>query len=527
MAQQTMKDVRLQIVQPDDKPEEKNNGMPDEKEVVTRHTTRVNGQDMTYSAVVGNIWVNTKKVKPAASFFHVDFLKLDKQGRTDPTRPVTFVFNGGPGSSTTFLLMGSFGPKRVDTGDVVQGMPAPYRLVENDESLLPISDLIFVDAPGAGSSKVADKAKKEIWSVDGDVAAFSQFIRRWLSKNRRWNSPKYLFGESYGTVRGAALSYRLLNDGTALSGMTLISNILDYAHTFTGDDQLYIGFFPTFATSAWYQGRAGKGLTLAQQARKARAFAGGPYRQALAQGDRLSETDFDAVASQYAHLTGLSVDYVRQSNLRIPVERFSKELLRNTGKILGAYDGRVAGYDLDRARDQETFLIDDAYLDPAYTATVEGYLRDELGYKSHDLRKDFADVDLEVGEPGKAWQWKHKLPDSSRIKETDWQSIPFPRVIDDLASAITHEPGLKVMIGNGLFDLCTPFFQTEFDIDHLELPKALRKNVALTYYPSGHMIYTAPKALPKLVADLGKLYAAPAGDVSSIDEREPLPSLHL
>lgn len=524
MAQET-KDIRLQIVNAQEKPVEKNNGLPDENEVVTRHTTSVNGADMTYSAVVGNIWVNTKKVTPAASMFHVDFLKLDKQGKTDPTRPVTFIFNGGPGSSTTFLLMGSFGPKRVDTGDIAQGMPAPYRFVENDHSLLPTSDLVFIDAPGAGSSKVAEQAKKDIWSVDGDVAAFSEFIRRWISKNHRWNSPKYLFGESYGTVRGAALSYRLLNDGAALSGVTLISNILDYAHTFTGDDQLYIGFFPTYATSAWYQGKAGKGLTLEQQAQKAREFAAGPYRQALALGDRLSDHDLGVVASEYAHLTGLSADYVRQSNLRIPVERFSKELLRADGKILGAYDGRVTGYDLDRSRDQETFLVDDAFLDPAYTACVEGYLRDELDYKSHDLRKGFADVDLEVGEPGKAWQWKHEMPDSSRIKATDWQNLPFPRVIEDLASAITHEPGLKVMIGNGLYDLCTPFFQTEFDIDHLELPKQLRGNVALTYYPSGHMIYTAPKALPKLLNDLERFYAAPAGSVVALDERTPMPGL--
>lgn len=526
MAELTSKDIRLQIVQPDE-PAEKNNGMPDEDETVTRHTTRVNGQDMTYQAVVGNIWVDTKKVRPAASMFHVDFLAIDKQGRTDPTRPVTFIFNGGPGSSTTFLMMGSFGPKRVDTGDVVQGLPAPYRLVENDHSLLPVSDLVFIDAPGAGSSKVAEKAKKEIWGVDGDVAAFSQFIRRWITKNHRWNSPKYLFGESYGTVRGAALSYRLLNDGAALSGITLISNILDYAHTFSGDDQLYIGFFPTYAASAQYQGKAGKGLTVQEQVQKAREFAAGPYRQALALGDRISESDFNAVAAQYAHLTGLSADFVRRSNLRVPVERFSKELLRGQSRILGAYDGRVAGYDLDQARDQETFLIDDAFLDPAYTACVEDYLRGELGYKSHDLRTDFSDFDLEVGEAGKNWQWKHALPDSSRVKETDWQNVPFPRVIDDLASAITHEPGLKVLIGNGWYDLCTPFFQTEFDIDHLELPKALRRNVALTYYPSGHMIYTAPKALPKLVDDLGKFYAAPAGDVSALDEREPMPGLGL
>lgn len=502
---------------------QKNNGMPDEAETVSRHKTTIQGKQVSYDAVCGNIWVETKEVKPAASVFHVDFVKVDESGKSDSTRPVTFIFNGGPGSSTTFLLMGSFGPRRIDTGEVAQGLSAPYQVVDNDYSMLPFSDLVFIDAPGAGFSDVADKAKKEIWSVDGDVAAFSQFIRRWCSKNHRWNSPKYLFGESYGTVRGAALALKMQVDGASLTGVTLISNILDYAHTFSGDDQLYIGYFPTFAATAHYHGKAGAGEDAAAFIQKAREFANGEYSKALALGDRLSSEDLDKVAHDYAQLTDLSEDYVKRNNLRVPMERFSKELLHEEDKVVGVYDGRVTGYDLDPARSEETYAADDAYLDPAYTSACENYLREELGVKDHRLRRGFADFDLGGTEPGKSWNWHHTLPDSSVTKALASSFVPFPRVIDDLACAISHEPGLKVLIGNGWYDLCTPMSQTEYDIDHLGLPKPLRANVALTYYPSGHMIYTAPQALAKIWKDLAAFYAADASQVAQLDERQRLP----
>lgn len=497
--------------------------IPKDSHVTTRHVYSADGSELSYDATVGTISIETKDAKPASSMFHLDFVKVDPEsGKVDSARPVTFVFNGGPGSSTTFLMMGSFGPKRVDTGDRVEGTGAPYRLIDNPYSILPFSDIVFIDAPGAGWSRIAEKAKKELWGVDGDLFAFSQFIRRWLVLNHRWNSPKYLFGESYGTVRGAGLSYRLQQDGVNLTGITLISNILDYSYVYDRSDQSYVGFFPTYATTAWYHGKAGKGLTLEQQAQKARIFANGPYRQALSYGDSLPQEAKNRIASEYAHLTGLSADYVRRANLRVSVERFTKELLRDEGKIVGAYDSRVTGYDLDGVRSDVTYLIDDGRLDPAYTASAEYYLRDELGWKDHDLRRGFADFDLDGVEPGKSWKWTHKLPEGSR-DGWDGEYVQFPAMVEDLAAAIVHEPGLKVLFGNGLYDTCTPFFNTEHDADHMQLPPALRSHIAFTYYPSGHMIYTAPKALPKLVADLRKFYELDASQLQQINERPQLP----
>jgi carboxypeptidase C (cathepsin A) len=488
-----------------------------ESEHTTHHSIELEGKLWRYDATVGAINIDTAKVKPAASIFYAAFTAVDAEGKSDSTRPVTFVFNGGPGSSSTFLLLGSVAPKRIDVPDAAPVPAAPYGFVDNVHTLLPSSDLVFIDAAGAGFSQVLDKAKAELWSVDGDVKGFSAFIRAFLSKYHRWNSPKYLLGESYGTTRGAALTYRLQQDGAAPNGIVLISNILDYAHTLDTSDQFYVGYFPTFASVAKYHGQAGGGVDTAAFLEKARTFADEELRPALAQGDRLSDEIRASVAKHYAELTGLSERYVADSDLRVLDMRFRKELLRARDQIIGRYDGRVAGYDLDRMSDDETFVVDDSYLDPAYSSLVNAYLRDELGWQGRQERRGFADFDWDSSEPGKGWVWNHKLPEHAK---TAWgATIPFPNVTPDLAAAITAQPTLKVLIGNGIFDLCTPFFQTEYDIDHLGLPRALRGNIAFTYYPAGHMLYTSEPSLAKFSADLGRFYAASAKDLPSIDER--------
>ncbi|MCI1221270.1 S10 family serine carboxypeptidase-like protein, partial [Bifidobacterium tibiigranuli] len=227
--------------------------LPPQSAHATRHSITLDGTEWQYEATVGTLNIDTEKVKPAASVFYTVFQALDADGKTDPTRPVTFVFNGGPGSSTTFLLLGSLAPRRIAVNDT-SADHAPYSLTDNAYTLLPKSDLVFIDAPGAGFSRIAEKAKAELWSVDGDVRGFSAFIRAFLTAYHRWNSPKYVLGESYGTTRGAALSYRLQQDGVSLNGLTLISNILDYGFTLSTSDQYYIGYFPTFASVAKYHG---------------------------------------------------------------------------------------------------------------------------------------------------------------------------------------------------------------------------------------------------------------------------------
>lgn len=494
----------------------------------TRHTMTIDGKEISYIANVGTIPIDTPKVRDASVVFYASFaLDPTATGKTDPSRPVTFIFNGGPGSASTFLLMGSLAPKRISVPDAAPVPAPPYTLVDNAYTLLPVSDLVFVDAPGAGFSSILDAAKPELWSVDGDVAGFSAFIRAYLSQERRWNSPKYVLGESYGTTRGAALAYRLQQDGVALNGLTLISNILDYAYTIDTSDQFYIGYFPTFASVAKYHGRAASGAQIADHLQAARAFANGPLRLALAAGASLDDGTKRRVAERYAELTGLDAQYVYDSDLRVVDTRFRKALLRDEDRIVGRYDGRVAGYDLDRLNDTETFVVDDAYLDPAYSSLCNAYLRDELGWSGRDERRGFAALEWNSTEPGKGWVWWHKQPDNTK---SSWDaSIPFPNVLPDLAAAITHQPTLKVLLGNGIYDLCTPFFQTEYDIDHLGLPKPLRGNVAFTYYPAGHMLYSSEPSLAKFAADLKRFYAADASGLAAIDERpaEPAPDIRL
>ncbi|MBR3359468.1 MAG: carboxypeptidase [Aeriscardovia sp.] len=499
--------------------------LPQDSSHRTRHTWSYNGKTIDYDAIVGTLRINTPKVKPAASIFYSMFVAVDADGNNDPTRPVTFVFNGGPGSSSTFLMMGSFGPKRISIPDLAPGEGAPYTLIENNEyCLLPVSDIVFIDAAGAGFSQIADKAKAELWSVDGDVAGFSQFIQRWCTKYGRWNSPKYLFGESYGTTRGSLLTLKMEQDGISLTGATLISNILDYAYTFDLNDQYYIGYMPTYAMISQFHHKAGQEKTIKEHAMDARVFAE-EYRKALSRGDALDSESKERVAQAYAQLTGLPATYIEDSNLRVPDGRYRKQILRKEEKIVGRYDGRVSGYDMDPISDDETFIVDDAYLSPEYGALANEYLRKELGWETDEERIAFAPFDWTTTEPGKGWVWTHKTP--YHMKADEWGYMPFPNTLGDLANAIVQEPKLKVLIGNGYYDLATPFFQTEYDIDHLALPQALRKNIALTYYESGHMIYTAPQALDKLYNDLVKFYTTDADHMSELDERENLPSLQL
>lgn len=498
--------------------------LPEPKENTTRHTMTIDDRELSYEATVGTLNIDTAKIKPAASVFFAAFNLVDgPDGKPDPSRPVTFIFNGGPGSSTTFLLMGSIAPKRIDVPDAAPVPAAPYALADNPHTLLTDSDLVFIDAPGAGFSQILDKAKGEMWGVDGDVKAFSAFIRAYASKYHRWNSPKYVLGESYGTTRGAALAYRLQQDGVALNGLVLISNILNYEHVFATSDQFYIGYFPTYASVAQYHGRAGAGIDQAEFLRQARAFAFGPLRLALSAGANLDDETKRRVAERYAELTGLDADYVFDSDLRVIDMRFRKTLLHDNDQIVGRYDGRVAGYDLDRMNSMETFVVDDAFLDPAYSALCNAYLRDELGWDGAEERKGFADIEWNDPMGEKSWTWWHTQ--ASGLVAEEGQTVPFPNVVPDLAAAVTHQHTLKVLIGNGVYDLCTPFGQTEYDIDHLGLPAALRGNIAFTYYPAGHMLYSAEPSLAKFSADLKRFYASDVKDLPAMNERETVSPL--
>jgi carboxypeptidase C (cathepsin A) len=330
--------------------------------------------------------------------------------------------------------------------------------------------------------------------VDQDLRAFDRFIQRYLNLNQRWNSPKFLIGESYGTTRSAALADMLGNDGVQLNGVVLISSILNYGVRDGGYDTVYISNLPSYAAAAWYFNKIpNKPADLAAWVEQARVFAAGPYAQALFAGDNLSAAQLDSVAKEVSRLTGLSVDYVKETNLRISPTRFRKEVLREDRKTLGRYDMRFEGVDVDAAGESPSYDASDTGIIGAFVGTLHDYLERELKYESTDAYRPSAETILQ-------WDWKHKPTSSSPFTPGRDQTQPY--VAADLASAIRKNPHLKVFSANGYFDLATPFFATEFDLDHMGLEPALRGNVQFGYYPSGHMIYLNVDALRQLKDDL-------------------------
>ena len=464
---------------------------PKEQSSVTAHTLELNGQTIHYTATAGNLVIRDEENKPTGSVFYVAYTK-DNAAKD---RPVTFLYNGGPGSSTIWLHMGAFGPVRVETASPKATPPAPYRLVPNQYSLLDKTDLVFIDAMGTGFSKPVGKGQlKDFLGVDEDTHTFNLFIARYITVNHRWNSPKFLIGESYGTTRSAALAYSLEQSGIAVNGVVLISSILNFADHAAGLDNNFIDYLPSYAAIAWYHDKlTNKPADLSAFLEQVRTYARGPYAEALWQGQNLSAADEDAVAQKLSQMTGLSVQYLKESNLRVPPSRFRKELLRDESRTVGRYDARFEGIDIDAAGDVPSYDASDTGITGAFVAAFHDYLANTLDYSSQDAYKTTA-----YG-PGFHWDWKHEPPNGDRQQQPD--------VALDLGAAMRQNPHLKLFSANGYFDLATPFFETEFDISHMELVPALHKNIRFGYYPSGHMIYLNVDALKQLKGDLAQFYA--------------------
>ncbi|HVZ83680.1 MAG TPA: hypothetical protein VG893_08390 [Terracidiphilus sp.] len=468
-----------------------NSPIPPEKAVTTHHELTLGGKVLKYTATTGTLLIRDEDDKPYGSIFYVAYT-LD--GADPTTRPVSFLYNGGPGSATLWLHMGSFSPVRIQTDSPKPTAGPPFKLVPNEDSLLDKTDLVFIDAPLTGYSRAVGKGTaKDFTGVDQDLRAFDRFIQRYITVNERWNSPKFLIGESYGTTRSAGLAGMLTNDGVQLNGIVLISSILNYSVEAPGYDSEYIFNLPSYAAAAWYYDKIpNKPANVAAWVQQAREFAAGPYAAALFEGDKLPEAQLDDVAKQVAHFTGLSVDYVKEANLRISPTRFRKEVLRDDRKMLGRYDMRFEGIDPDAAGESPSYDPSDAGISGAFIAALHDYLQRELKYDSTDQYKPSAGS---IGE----WDWKHR-PSSGGFGRGGQQAMPDVAV--DLAGAIRKNPHLQVFSANGYFDLATPFFATEFDLDHMSLEPNLRGNVHFGYYPSGHMIYLNVEALHKLKADL-------------------------
>lgn len=462
---------------------------------VTHRRLNLGGRPLAYTATAATIDLKDAKDETNARMF---FVAYTADGADPAQRPVTFCFNGGPGSSTLWLHMGSFGPMRVQTPDALPAAPAPYRLVENAESLLDRTDLVFVDAVGTGFSRLVGKGEgKDFYGTDQDVAAFAQFIQRWISANNRWNSPKFLLGESYGTTRGAALLAYLERRGVAFNGAIFVSSYLNAWDDFNGppfsNDRAYELYLPTMAATAWYHKRLDPlPADLAPFLDEVRTFALGDYARALAQGNRLDAATRQAIAGRLHRYTGLPEAYILQANLRIDPNRFEKELLRGERRTIGRLDARYRGIDHDAAGETPEFDAASAAFSGAFTATANAYLRGTLGYKTDDLYKP-----TNYEEVGKDWDDRHR---------TDSGRAPMPDVAEDLRLVMSMNPHLRVFSANGYFDFATPFFETEYTLAHMGLDPTLEKNIVFGYYPSGHMIYLHEPSLEKMKADLAKFY---------------------
>jgi len=474
--------------------------IPPETKSETKHDWTAGSRAVHYTATAGTLLIHDEKDQPVLSMFYVAYTE---DGVAPKSRPITFLYNGGPGSATIWLHMGSVGPVRVVTDSPKATGPAPFSIVPNQYSLIDKTDLVFIDAPLTGFGRLAGKgAVKDFAGVDQDVSAFNKFITRYISVNNRWASPKYLFGESYGTPRSAALVASLNNDGIEFNGVTLLSSVLNYFVNSPGYDLDTKRYIPSYAAIAWYYNKVPHTGTMKDFVQKAREFSRTEYSAALDQGDMLPPAQFDAVATKLAGFTGLSVQYVKEAKLRIAPTRFRKELLRGDDAILGRYDARFEGIDTDNAGENPGYDPSDTGISGAYVASFHDYITNELKWTSTEP--------YFLSGPGLngAWDWHHNPSGAGFGGGGGGRGGAVePDTVIDLSDAMRKNPHLKVFSANGWFDLATPFFGTEHDLAQMMLPANLTSNVSFGYYPAGHMVYLNVDALKEMHADLEKWYS--------------------
>lgn len=452
------------------------------------------GRTLAYTVTPGTLTIRDDEGEPIASMFYTAYTIPPAKG--GKPRPLTFLYNGGPGSSSMWLHMGSYGPLKVDVPGLAKTHGEPGHLLPNPDTILDRTDLVFLDAIGTGLSRPLGKAKgRQFWSVDSDIDAFARGIQRYITLNARWDSPKFLLGESYGTTRSAGLAYTLGERGIQLAGVTIMSTVLNIGLLFDpAMDQSHINILPSFAATAWYHNRIpNKPTDLAAFLDQARAFATGPYAAALAKGDRLSDAERDAVAKEASALIGVSPAFLIRCNLRPGPDRFRKELLRDQRRTVGRYDSRFDGIDADAGGEAPDYDASDEAISGAFIAALNQYLFSDLGYQTKlTYRPDF------YASIGPAWDWKHKAPNGQQQMAVN-TSV-------DLGQAMRQNPRLKLLSLNGYYDLATPFAGAEYDLQHMELDPAIRANITYRYYPSGHMIYIEPGSARRLREDIDAFY---------------------
>lgn len=444
---------------------------------------------------------------PTARMFYVAYFK---KGAAPEKRPITFLYNGGPGSATMWLHMGSFGPRRVVVQDTQHPAGGPYRIENNSYSLLDVSDLVFVDAPGTGFSRIMGKDKeKAFWGVDQDAHAFERFVRRFLTKHERWTSPRYLFGESYGTPRSAVLSSLLESGQVDLNGVVLLSAILSFDNSVDGPranpgvEQAYALALPSYAATAFYHHKLpNQPSALEPFLAEVEKYALGEYMHALLQGSELPQADKESVAAKLHEYTGLSSDYLIKSDLRVDGGAFRKNLQDTEGLTTGRLDTRYEGPNMDPLSREAEYDPQSAAVTSAYAAAVNFYLRNDLKYGSDQTYKPSARGDGDFN-----WEMRHQIPGETRAA-AGWGST---NVLPDLSHAMKLNPKLRVFLAGGYFDLATPFFEGMYEMHHLQIPQQLQHNISYHYYQAGHMIYVNDAALKQFHDDV-------AGFIRSTDQ---------
>lgn len=465
---------------------------PSAEPVVTQGSITLRGQPLRYTARTGMMPIKDDRTGIVEG--NIFYVYYSKDGENASRRPISFIFNGGPGSSTVWLHMGAFGPRMVKLNADGSNAPPPYTFEDNQATLLDQTDLVFLDPVGTGYSRpTRPEYGPKFWGVDEDVRSVGEFIRLFLVKYERWGSPKFIGGESYGTTRAAHLSGWLIDNGIALNGVMMISAT---AFAQQDGDSRALAFFPSYAAVSWYHKRLApdlQALPVAKVVEQAQAFADGPYLIALRKGNRLTATERQQVVAEYSRLTGLDKAFVDQNDLRIDLSRFDHELLRDKGVMVGRLDGRFLGHASDAAAERNDFDPSEASIRNSFTPVLNEFMRRELNYRNDDIYYILG---------GGIGPWNR--PANLEVKAS-------------LEKAFNKNPAMKMYVAMGYYDTATPYWGVEYTLSHLKVSPEVRKNnVQVGYFEAGHMMYIDAPSMKKLRADLQRFYDSSLGRTTTL-----------